>query len=98
MGTLAEFTARPGEVHFDLAAVEYCDLAGLRAIVRLAAANGHPAGTTRRVILHAVPQQLKKVLSILGWDSTAGLAMNEPANGGAQRGGLAVANSELGSQ
>ena len=72
------------EVHFSLAGVRYCDLAGLRAIVRATgigedSANG--AGHGRRVVLHEVPAQLIKVLRIVGWDATPGLAVDEAADG-----------------
>jgi ABC-type transporter Mla MlaB component len=72
------------EVHFSLGGVRYCDLAGLRAIVRATgigedSANG--AGHGRRVVLHEVPAQLIKVLRIVGWDATPGLAVDQPAGG-----------------
>jgi ABC-type transporter Mla MlaB component len=65
-----------GEVHVDLAAVEFCDLAGLRAIVTV----GRPeeqAGPGRDVCLHAVPSRLRNILHILGWDETPGLTFDE---------------------
>lgn len=79
VGALAEFTDEGHcDIHLDLAGVEYCDLAGLRAMILLAGARDHcPDG--RRVVLHAAAPQLKTVLSILGWDSTAGLALDEQA-------------------
>jgi hypothetical protein len=56
--------------------VEYCDVAGLRAFVVLAAGPCHPdGGRGRRVVLHQVPSQLKDVLHILGWDTTCGLTI-----------------------
>jgi ABC-type transporter Mla MlaB component len=64
------------EVHMDLAGVRYCDLAGLRAIVSLTAASR--TGAARRVVLHEVPPSLRKVLQIVGWDATPGLALDEP--------------------
>jgi ABC-type transporter Mla MlaB component len=62
------------EVHFDLAGVEYCDLAGLRAI--LCVTGGGPDGW-RRVVLHRLPPELQTVLRIVGWDSIPGLTMDE---------------------
>jgi len=64
-------------VHIDLAGVEYCDVAGLRLMVRLTRAddlNGDHQGA-RRVILHAVAPQLRTVLGVLGWDRTPGLVL-----------------------
>jgi anti-anti-sigma factor len=77
---LASLARDPGEIHIDLADVEYCDVAGLRAFVVLAAApcRDH-AGT--RVVLHQVPPHLVNILHILGWDTTSGLTIAEgPAN------------------
>jgi ABC-type transporter Mla MlaB component len=62
------------EVHFDLAGVEYCDLAGLRAIICVAGAGGDGR---RCVVLHRLPPELQTVLRIVGWDSTPGLTMDE---------------------
>jgi ABC-type transporter Mla MlaB component len=64
-------------VHIDLAGVEYCDIAGLRLMVRLTRAdglNGDHEGA-RRVVLHAAAPHLKAVLSVLGWDGTPGLVL-----------------------
>jgi anti-anti-sigma factor len=75
---LEEFAGRD-EIHLDLADVEYCDLAGLRAIIRLADAG---RGTdSRRVVLHGVPPHLRTLLSILGWDSTPGLLIEDATPG-----------------
>jgi anti-anti-sigma regulatory factor len=73
---LASVARDPGEIHIDLADVEYCDVAGLRAFVVLAAApcRGHGGA---RVVLHQVPSHLVTVLHILGWDATSGLTIAE---------------------
>jgi anti-anti-sigma factor len=80
VGKLKEL-AGPADIHLNLAGVEYCDLAGLRAIIRLADASLGSHG--RRVVLHEVPQHLRTVLGIVGWDSTPGLAIDQgtPAPG-----------------
>ena len=64
------------EVHFDFAQVAYCDLAGLRAIVRVTGADGN--GSRRRVVLHRLSPELETILRIVGWDGTPGLALDEP--------------------
>jgi len=71
---LASVAGDPGEIHIDLADVEYCDVAGLRAFVVLAAAPCRGHGGVR-VVLHKVPSHLVNVLHILGWDATSGLAI-----------------------
>jgi anti-anti-sigma regulatory factor len=72
--TLGEVARGRGEVHVDLSAVEFCDLAGLRAIVRLAAAG-------RTVVLHGLAAQLQTVLGIMGWDGTPGLVIDNKPSG-----------------
>ena len=69
------------EVHFDLAGVAYCDLAGVRAIVCMTGADGGGHDGARRVVLHQLRPELMTVLRIVGWDSTPGLALAEPASG-----------------
>lgn len=62
-----------GDVHVDLGGVEFCDLAGLRAIVCVTdqSASDSPPG---RLILHAVPERLRRILQILGWDDMPAVA------------------------
>ncbi len=67
-GKLAQIAAGLDEVHLDLAALDYSDLAGLRVIVQLAAPG-------RRVVLHRVPAHLRAVLGIVGWDGVPGLEL-----------------------
>ena len=57
--------------------MEYCDVAGLRAFVVLAAVPccDHAGMRGARVVLHQVPSYLVNVLHILGWDATSGLAI-----------------------
>jgi ABC-type transporter Mla MlaB component len=83
VGALGKVAHGPAEVHVSLGGVSYCDLAGLRAIVCVTGADhgstGRNAdGDTRRVVLHEVPPQLATVLRIVGWDSTPGLAVDQP--------------------
>ena len=64
---LGEIAADLDEVHLDLAALDYADLAGLRVIVGL-------ADTGRRgVVLHQVPAHLRAILNIVGWDTAPGV-------------------------
>lgn len=71
---LAELARGRDEVHVDLTAVQYCDLAGLRAIVRAAT-------TGRTVVLHGLPAHLQTVLGVLGWDCTPGLVIDNSPSG-----------------
>jgi anti-anti-sigma regulatory factor len=59
----------PGDIHIDLAGVQYFDLAGLRAFVMLGAASDRrPADGGRCVVLHEIPAHMKTTLEVLGWD------------------------------
>jgi anti-anti-sigma regulatory factor len=64
-----------GDIHIDLGGIEFCDLAGLRAIV-CAGRPGEDASPGPQVCLHAVPPRLRKVMQILGWDDRPGLAFD----------------------
>lgn len=83
-------SAGRGDIHIDLGAVEYCDIAGLRAIV---CATGSPAAARpgRRVVLHSVPPQLRKVLHILGWDALPTVVVEEARSAGDRRAADAAA-------
>jgi anti-anti-sigma factor len=74
--TKLEELASASEIHLNLAGVRYCDLAGLRAMIRLAGAGRR--GDGRQVVLHEVPPRLQTVLGILGWDTVPGLVIDRP--------------------
>jgi ABC-type transporter Mla MlaB component len=74
VAALTGAAAQYDEIHLDLAGLGYCDLAGLRAIVRLASPDA--AGcTVKQVVLHQVPDSLRTVLHIVGWDAAARLTL-----------------------
>jgi anti-anti-sigma factor len=53
------------EIHLDLAAVDFCDVAGLRIL------TGHSDGgrpAPGQVILHHLPAHLNKMLRLLHWE------------------------------
>ena len=77
--TLRKLTGGLHEIHINLAAVAYCDLAGLRAMILLAGGSANHHGRGARLVLQEVPEQLKTIVRILGWDATPGLAIEEPS-------------------
>jgi anti-anti-sigma regulatory factor len=80
VSTLEDLVDPEGDVHVNLAELAYCDLAGLRAILRLAGTSQEDQDHNgRSLFLDDVPPHLAAVLRILGWDSTPGLIINEPA-------------------
>ncbi|TDB86784.1 anti-sigma factor antagonist [Actinomadura sp. KC216] len=64
----------PGcDVHVDLTAVDFVDVAGLRAF-NLAARDLHEDG--RMLVLHAVSPHIDKLFATIGWSSTPGLQIH----------------------
>jgi len=89
VSTLEDLVDPEGDVHVNLAELAYCDLAGLRAILRLAGSGRQDQGHNgRSLFLDDVPPHLAAVLRVLGWDSTSGLIMNETAQPAAGPSGM----------
>jgi hypothetical protein len=81
VSTSDDLVDRAGDVHVNLSELAYCDVAGLRAILRLAGTGLRRQGHGGRCLfLDDVPRHLTMLLQILGWDSIPGLIMNEPAS------------------
>jgi anti-anti-sigma regulatory factor len=76
ISALEQAVDEQSEIHLDLGGVEYCDLAGLRAIVCVTGADSAGSCGWRRVVLHQLSPELQTVLRIVGWDSTPGLALS----------------------
>ncbi len=73
---ICEVSGGPGDIHIDLAGVQYFDLAGLRAFVLLSEASaGRPGPGGRCVLLHQIPAPMKTTLEILGWDCVPDLVI-----------------------
>lgn len=78
VAALDRFADEPADIHIDLAGVDFCDVACLRAFVLLShASRQNPGHRGRRVILHRPPAELKNLLQILGWDSAPGLVIDD---------------------
>jgi anti-anti-sigma factor len=62
-----------GDVNVDLSELEFCDVSGIRALVRVAERldDGH------RLVLHGLPQQLRTVMTLVGWTDMPGLVIGE---------------------
>ena len=92
VSTLEDLVDPEGDVRVNLAELAYCDLAGLRAILRLAGTSREDPGHNRRsLFLDDVPPHLATLLQTLGWDSTPGLIMNEPTQPAAGPSGMETA-------
>ena len=61
-----------GDVHLDVSRLLFCDVTGIRVIV--AAAANLEAG--RRLFLHGLDPQLKKVFKVVGWAGMPSLSID----------------------
>ena len=66
-----------GDVYLDLSGLDFCDAAGLNAMVGLV----DRVGDGRRVVLEGVPGPLRKLLSVVGWESLPNLEVRPRVNG-----------------
>jgi anti-sigma B factor antagonist len=74
---LAHMAAAGGSrIHVDLADVEYCDVAGLRAIISLASGRGEGRAPVDELVFTHLPGPLQRVLRILGWDAAPGVILD----------------------
>jgi anti-anti-sigma factor len=60
-----------GDLHVDLTGVTFIDVAGIRIMTTVAKTLNRDG---RRLVLHATPPGARKVIHLLGWDTTPGLA------------------------
>ena len=63
----------PGDVHVDLAAVDFVDVSGLRAFA-VAARDLHVRD--RMLVLHSVSSHIDKLFNLIGWSTTPGLQIH----------------------
>ncbi|REE98636.1 MEDS domain-containing protein [Thermomonospora umbrina] len=68
--------SRAGHICLDLSALEFCDMAGLRALV---GAGRTSTGMERQVILREPPEHLAMMMRLAGWDSLPGVYVEEVA-------------------
>jgi anti-anti-sigma factor len=66
-------------IHIDLADVQYCDVAGLRAIISLASGQGDNPAAVGEIVFTGLPGPLRRVLRILGWDAAPGVVLDGSA-------------------
>ena len=63
-------------MHVDLADVQYCDVAGLRAIISLVSGQGNGRAAVGEIVFTHLPGPLQRVLGILGWDAAPGVILD----------------------
>ncbi|SNR26413.1 STAS domain-containing protein [Actinomadura mexicana] len=64
-----------GDLHADLAGVEFMDVAGLRAFSEAARALHDRGGL---LVLHGVPLHIERLFTLIGWHTTPGLEIHCP--------------------
>ena len=69
--TLAGSLTGMGDLEIDLHNLEFCDVSGIRALV--SAARGGQRG--RRLVLLGLPQQLRTVMKLVGWNDLPDLVI-----------------------
>lgn len=62
-----------GDLNLDLSELEFCDVSGIRALVKAAEC----LNDGRRLVLHGLPQQLRTVITVVGWTNMPGLVIAE---------------------
>jgi anti-anti-sigma regulatory factor len=61
-----------GDLHIDVTNLEFADVTGIRALVRLAQrANG------RRLVLRGLPTRIRTVITVVGWSDLPNLVLEE---------------------
>jgi anti-anti-sigma factor len=71
--SLSESLKGEGDLNVDLSELEFCDVSGIRALVKAAEClNGG-----RRLVLHGLPLQLRTVMNVVGWTEMPGLVLGE---------------------
>ena len=72
---LADAITGNGDLHLDLSRLEFTDVTGIRALVRIA----ESAGDGRRLVLRGLPPSIVKVMTVVGWAELPNLVIEAPA-------------------
>jgi anti-anti-sigma regulatory factor len=70
---LANAITGNGDLHIDVSRLEFADVSGIRALVRIAK-NG---GGGRRLVLRGLPAALRTVITVVGWSDLPNLVLEE---------------------
>jgi anti-anti-sigma regulatory factor len=69
---LADAIAGNGDLHIDVSRLEFADVTGIRALVRLAENN-----LGRRLVLRGLPARIRTVITVVGWSDHPNLVLQE---------------------
>ena len=73
---LADAITGNGDMHLDLSRLEFTDVTGIRALVRIA----ENAGDGRRLVLSGLPPSIVKVMTVVGWSELPNLVIEAAAD------------------
>jgi anti-anti-sigma regulatory factor len=62
-----------GDLHLDLSRLEFTDVTGIRALVRIA----ETAAVGRRLVLRGLPPRIRTVMVVVGWGDLPNLVIEE---------------------
>jgi anti-anti-sigma regulatory factor len=62
-----------GDLHLDLSRLEFTDVTGIRALVRIA----ETAAVGRRLVLRGLPPRIRTVMVVVGWADLPNLVIDE---------------------
>jgi len=62
-----------GELHVDVSKLDFCDASSIRALVT--AIRG--SASSRRIVLHGIPEQLERALKVIGWGDVLGHGLRD---------------------
>jgi anti-anti-sigma regulatory factor len=71
---LSDAISGNGDLHIDLSRLEFTDVTGIRALVKVA----ENAGDGRRLVLQGLPPRIRMVMAVVGWGDLPNLVIDEP--------------------
>jgi hypothetical protein len=61
-----------GDLHLDVTLLEFADVTGIRALVKIA-----EGGSGRRLVLRGLPARIRTVITVVGWSDHPNLVLEE---------------------
>jgi anti-anti-sigma factor len=74
---LADAITGNGDLHIDVSRLEFADVAGIRALVRIAETRNHG----RRLVLRGLPPRIRTVITVVGWSDLPNLVLEDDEAG-----------------
>jgi STAS domain len=69
---LSDAISGNGDLHVDVSRLEFTDVTGIRALVRIA-----ESGNGRRLVLRGLPAPIRTVITVVGWSDLPNLVILE---------------------